>query len=132
MDLYHDINWKSLIIGAAITAGLIIIAAHGYEWLFLFSAIGLLYVGYEAKDIIYGIILGAIAATPIVYLAFDGTLGTFTGFFTTELGAICLVIIILLVGAFVGFVGAWAKKSRQKAKVEYEKKQKIGKNKKKK
>ncbi|SDA51094.1 hypothetical protein [Methanobrevibacter millerae] len=132
MDLYHDINWKSLIIGAAITAGTIIIAAHGYEWLFLFSAIGLLYVGYEAKNIKYGIVLGAIASTPIVYLALDGTLGAFSGFFATEIGVICFVIIILLVGAFVSFVGAWAKRSREKAKVEYEKKQKIGKNKKKK
>lgn len=132
MDLYNDINWKSLIIGAAITAGFIIIASYGYEWLNLFSAIGLLYVGYEAKDIIYGTVLGAVAATPIVYLAFIGTFGTFTGFFTTELGAVCLIIIILLIGAFVGFVGAWAKRSREKAKVEYEKKQKIGKNKKKK
>ena len=121
-----------MIIGAAITAGLIIIAAHGYEWLFLFSAIGLLYVGYEAKNIKYGIVLGAIASTPIVYLTFDGTLGTFSGFFATEIGVICFVTIILLVGAFVSFVGAWVRRSREKAKVEYEKKQKIGKNKKKK
>ena len=38
-------------------------------------------------------------------------------------------LVALLVGAFVGFVGAWAKRDRMKAMAEYEKKQKIGKNK---
>ena len=51
MDLMNDINWKSLIIGAAITAAIIIIASNGYEWLYLFSAIGIIYVGYMAKNI---------------------------------------------------------------------------------
>ncbi len=131
MDLMNDINWKSLIIGAAITAAIIIIASNGYEWLYLFSAIGIIYVGYMAKNIKYGAILGAVAATPIVILAFQGTLGTFSGFFSTETGIISSVVIILLVGAFIGFVGAWGKRDRMKAKEEYEKKQKIGKNKKK-
>ena len=48
------------------------------------------------------------------------------------MGIICLVIITLLVGAFIGFVGAWGKRDRIKAKEEYDKKQKIGKNKNKK
>ena len=43
-----------------------------------------------------------------------------------------LTILILVIGAFVGFVGAWTKRSRVKALEEYEKKQKIGKNKNKK
>ena len=42
-----------------------------------------------------------------------------------------LTILILLVGAFVGFVGAWTRRSREKALVQYEKQQKTGKNKKK-
>lgn len=132
MDINKDIDWKSLIIGAAITAGLIIIASTTkFDWLMLFSSIGLLYVGYNAKNIKYGAVLGAFAATPIVYLAFIGTFGEFNGFFTTETGTITLVISILLIGALIGVVGAWTKNSREKAKIEYEKKQKIGKNKKK-
>ena len=123
MSSKMDIDWKSLIIGAAVTAGLIILAAHTYDWLFLFSAIGLIYVGYTAKNIKYGIILGALAAT------FQGTFGEFSGFFSTPTGTVSLVLIILLVGAFIGFVGAWAKRSREKALKEQEKKQKIGKNK---
>ena len=132
MDFNNDIDWKSLVIGAAVTAGLIIIASQGYDWLYLFSAIGIIYVGYTSKNIKYGAALGALAATPIVVLAFQGTLGSFTGFFSTPTGTICLVLIILLVGAFIGFVGAWGKRDRIKAKEEYEKKQNIGKNKKKK
>lgn len=127
----NDIDWKSLIIGAAVTAAIIIVASHGYDWLYLFSAIGIIYVGYTAKNVKYGTILGAVAATPIIVLAFQGNLGTFSGFFATEIGVISLVILILLVGAFIGFVGAWGKRDRIKAKEEYEKKQKIGKNKKK-
>lgn len=130
MDL-KDINLKSLIIGAAITAAIIIIASHGYDWLYLFSAIGIIYVGYTAKNIKQGTLLGAVASTPIIVLAFQGNLGTFSGFFSTDIGIISLVIIVLLVGAFIGFVGAWGKRDRIKAKEEYEKKQKIGKNKKK-
>lgn len=126
-----DINLKSLIIGAAITAAIIIIASHGNDWLYLFSAIGIIYVGYTAKNIKQGTLLGAVASTPIIVLAFQGNLGTFSGFFSTDIGIISLVIIVLLVGAFIGFVGAWGKRDRIKAKEEYEKKQKIGKNKKK-
>ena len=45
---------------------------------------------------------------------------------------IAVVALIIIVGAIVGLVGAWTKISREKAKVEYEKQQNIGKNKKKK
>jgi hypothetical protein len=132
MNIANDINWKALIIGSAITAGLIIIASNGFDWLYLFSAIGLIYVGYTSKNVKYGIVLGALAATPIVVLAFQGTLGEFKGFFLTPTGIIISAVVIMLVGAFIGFVGAWAKRSRVKAKEEYEKKGKKGKNKKKK
>ena len=133
VNLREDIDWKGLIFGSAVSASMIILAStyQGYDWLYLFSAIGLIYVGYTAKNVKYGTILGAVAAIPIVYLAFMGTLGEFTGFFSTQLGTILMVLIILLVGAFIGFVGAWGKRDRIKAKEEYEKKQKIGKNKKK-
>ena len=132
MDLVNDIDFKSLVIGAAISAGIVIIASQGYDWLMLMSSVGLLYVGYKAKNVKYGAILGAIASTPIVYLTFIGTLGEFSGYFSTQVGTISVVILILLIGALIGFVGALMKRSREKAKIDYEKKQKIGKNKNKK
>ena len=132
MDLVNDIDFKSLVIGAAISAGIVIIASQGYDWLMLMSSVGLLYVGYKAKNVKYGAILGAIASTPIVYLTFIGTLGEFIGYFSTQVGTISVVILILLIGALIGFVGALMKRSREKAKIDYEKKQKIGKNKNKK
>ena len=76
--------------------------------------------------------MGALASTPIAILYLDGYLGQPTGFFLTENGIIAIVALIIIVGAGVGFVGAWAKRSREKAKIEYEKQQKIGKTKKKK
>ena len=132
MDLVNDIDFKSLVIGAAISAGIVIIASQGYDWLMLMSSVGLLYVGYKAKNVKYGAILGAIASTPIVYLTCIGTLGEFSGYFSTQVGTISVVILILLIGALIGFVGALMKRSREKAKIDYEKKQKIGKNKNKK
>lgn len=132
MDLVNDIDFKSLVIGAAISAGIVIIASQGYDWLMLMSSVGLLYVGYKAKNVKYGAILGAIASTPIAYLTFIGTLGEFSGYFSTQVGTISVVILILLIGALIGFVGALMKRSREKAKIDYEKKQKIGKNKNKK
>ena len=56
-------------------------------------------------------------------------MGQFEGFFLTQNGILALTALILLIGALVGFVGAWTKRSREKALVEYEKKQQIGKNK---
>ena len=38
MDLRNDIHWKSLIIGAAISTTIVIIASKGYDFLYLFSA----------------------------------------------------------------------------------------------
>ena len=43
-----------------------------------------------------------------------------------------LTVLIIVVGAFVGLVGAWTKRSRENAREQYEKQQKIGKNKNKK
>jgi len=131
MNLKSDIDWKSLIIGAVISAVIVILASYGYDWLFPFAAVGLVYVGYKAKNISYGTVLGMVAAIPLVYLAFNGALGIPTGFFASTLGTITLAILILLLGAFIGFIGAWAKRDRMKAIAEYKKKQKIGKKRKK-
>lgn len=124
-----DINIKALVFGAAIAAAFIIFGWQFWDWFYPCSAIGLLYAGYGQDTIKKGTIIGAFASTPIIVLTFQGYLGAFDGFFLTENGILTVALIILLVGAFVGFVGAWAKRDRMKAIAEYEKKQKIGKNK---
>jgi hypothetical protein len=132
MKFLPDIAVKALIFGAAIAAAFILFGWQFNDWLYPFAAIGLLYAGYAQKNIKLGTIMGALASTPIIVLTFQGYMGTFDGFFLTETGILSVTVIILLVGAFIGFVGAWAKRDRVRALEEYEKKQKIGKNKKKK
>lgn len=131
MKYDFGINIKALVFGAAIAAACILFGYQINDWIYPFSALGLLYVGYGQDSIKKGAILGAFAATPIVVLTFQGYMGKFDGFFLTETGMLALTVLILLVGAFVGLVGAWTKRSRVKALEEYEKQQKIGKNKKK-
>ena len=133
MKFLPDINVKALVFGAAIAAACIIFGYQFNDWLYPFSAIGLLYAGYGQDNIKLGTLMGLLASTPIVVLTLQGYMGTFSGdFFVSETGVITVTLIILLVGAFVGLVGAWTKQSRLKAIKEYEKHQKIGKNKNKK
>lgn len=132
MNKFSYINFKALVFGAAIAAAFILFGYQYSDWLYPFSSIGLLYAGYGQENVKLGTIMGAFAATPIVVLTFQGYLGKFDGFFLTQNGILSVAAIILLVGAFVGFVGAWAKRNRVKALEEYEKKQKIGKKKNKK
>ena len=129
-----DFDIVSIVIGAAITAGLVILGSMGWDFAYPFSAAGLLYVGYKAPSIKWGTFLGAFASTPLIVLALDETYmvdgqikisGVF-GLLSPE-WALPLAIIILLVGAFVGFVGAYSHSAREKAKIEYEKQQKSGK-----
>ena len=132
MKYDFGIDVKALIFGAAIAAAFIIFGYMYWDWFYPFSAIGLLYVGYAQDSIKKGTILGALASTPIIVLTLQGYLGTFKeGFFTTQTGVLTVVLIILLIGALLGMVGAWAKRDRMRAISEYEKKQQIGKNKKK-
>ena len=132
MEIFGDIDFKALVFGAAIAAAFIIFGFMYWEWFYPFSAMGLLYAGYAQKNITYSTVIGAIASTPIIVLAFDGYLGMFSGFFATETGLMLVAVLILLVGAFIGFVGGWGKRDRIKAREQYEKQQKIGKNKNKK
>lgn len=126
-----DINIKALVFGAAIAAAFILFGYQINDWLYPFSAIGLFYVGYGQNSIKKGTILGAFASTPIIVLTFQGYMGTFSGFFITENGMLSVTVLILLVGAIIGLVGAWVKRDRVRALEQYEKQQKIGKNKKK-
>lgn len=123
------INIKALVFGAAIAAAFIIFGYQYNDWLYPFSAIGLIYAGYGQKDLKMGTLMGLLASTPIVVLTLQGYMGSFDGFFLTETGILTVTLVILIVGAVVGFVGAWTKRSRVKALEEYEKQQKIGKNK---
>lgn len=132
MEIFGDVNYKALVFGAAIAAAFIIFGWMYWDWLYPVSAIGLLYAGYAQKNIKYATIIGAIASTPIIVLTFQGYLGSFDGFFLTETGIMTVALLILFVGAFIGFVGGWAKRDRMRALEQYEKKQNIGKNKKKK
>lgn len=129
MELFGDVDFKALVFGAAIAAAFIIFGYQYWDWFYPFSAIGLLYAGYAQKNIKYATVIGAIAATPIIVLTFQGYLGTFDGFFVTETGVMAVAVMILIVGAFVGLVGGWAKQNRLKALEQYEKQQNIGKKK---
>ena len=127
-----EINIKALVFGAAIAAGFVLFGYMYWDWFYPFSAMGLLYAGYGQKDIIMGTIMGAVASTPIVILFLEGYFGQPTGFFISENGILAVTALIIITGAFVGFVGAWTKRSRAKALEQQEKKQNIGKTKKKK
>ena len=131
MNKFTNFNFKALIFGAAIAGACILFGWQINDWLYPFASIGLLYAGYGQNDLKLGTLAGAMASTPIIVLTFQGYMGQFSGFFLTENGVTALTLLILAVGAFVGFVGAWTKRSRVKALDEYEKKQNIGKNKKK-
>ena len=76
MDFKNFIDWKSFIMGAAFASFICVVASqYQLDWLYAFAAIGLLYVGYKAKNMKWGAILGAIAATPLFVLAAYGVFG---------------------------------------------------------
>ena len=131
MRKFTNYNFKSLVFGAAIAAAFILFGYQYWDWFYPFSAIGLIYAGYGQDNLKAGTLMGLLASTPIVVLTLQGYMGQFDGFFLTETGIITVALVILVVGAVVGFVGAWTKRSRVKALEQYEKQQKIGKNKKK-
>lgn len=132
MEIFGDVDFKALVFGAAIAGAFILFGWQISDWLYPFASIGLLYAGYAQKNITYATIIGAIASTPIIVLTFQGYMGSFDGIFLTQNGVMAVAAIILIVGAFVGFVGGWAKRSRVKALEQYEKQQNIGKKKNKK
>ena len=132
MNKFTDFNFKALVFGAAIAGAFILFGWQISDWLYPFASIGLLYAGYGQNDWKAGTLSGAIASTPIIVLTFQGYMGQFDGFFLTQNGIIALAAMIFIIGAFVGFVGAWTKRSREMALAEQEKKQNIGKNKNKK
>ena len=129
MNKFTDFNFKALVFGAAIAGAFILFGWQINDWLYPFASIGLLYAGYGQNNWKEGTLSGALASTPIIVLTFQGYMGQFDGFFLTQNGMIALAAMIFIIGAFVGFVGAWTKRSREKA---LEQQAKIGKNKNKK
>ena len=90
---------------------------YGIDLLMAFSAIGPLYIGYEAKSYLKAVILGIVGATPLLYMAFAGFLGAYT---PTEMGDLITSVAILGLGALMAFFGAYLYQGRAKAKEEYD------------
>lgn len=124
------VDLKSLIFGSAISTTCVIFGMQGgqFEWAYPLVSIGFIYVGYKAINMKMSVVLGALAAIPIVILATD-----YDGFgpLNDTQTLVLTVASIFIVGIFISAVGYYLKREREKAKVEYEKKQQIGKNKKK-
>lgn len=111
-DICQNINWISLILGAAIFVFIVILAVdYSLDILLIFSSAGLLYIGYASKNRLQGIVLGAIGTLPlgIATIVFQ-RLGPITGN-NIELW---IIISFLAIGAFCGFSGSYFSSSRQK------------------
>ena len=90
-----------MIFGAAAYAFFPLVATqYGIDLLMAFSAIGPLYIGYEAKSYLKAVILGIVGATPLLYMAFAGFLGAYT---PTEMGDLITSVAILGLGALMAF-----------------------------
>lgn len=131
MNLKTDIHWQSFIIGSAFCAFIASFAFNqGFDWLIAFASIGLLWVGYKGKNMVWGTVLGAIGALPLYVIAVYGGFGPIsTEAFDITTMMILLLIVVLILGAMLGFVGTLFNKNRSKAIAEKERKAKIGKNK---
>ena len=56
--------------GATFTSFICVVASqYQLDWLYAFANIGLLYVGYKAKNMKWGAILGFVMTTPLFVLA---------------------------------------------------------------
>lgn len=124
------IDLKSFIIGTVIFT---VLAVIGFKYqdsilfnlLFPVSAIGLIYTGYHAKNLIWGIILGAIASIPLIIISIYWKILPIT----SSDDVLITLIGILITGAIIGFVGAYVRRSRDMYRAQ---KASIGKNKNKK
>jgi len=113
-DIYENINIKSVVIGAAIFAFIVVLGYRNniLEILSIFSTVGLLYIGYASQNKLQGIILGAIGTLPLgIGAAFFELLGKNMG----TNNEILIIVSFLAIGAFCGFTGAYFSVSRKKA-----------------
>ncbi|MDO5819741.1 MAG: hypothetical protein Q4P11_05335 [Methanobrevibacter sp.] len=113
-----EIDLKSLIFGAAAYAFFPLMAyQQNIDLLMAFAAIGPIYIGYKAKTSVKAVLLGIVGATPLLYLAFGGLLGSYGA---TEIADIIITITILGLGAIMAFLGAYLYRDRERAKEKYE------------
>ncbi|ADC46447.1 hypothetical protein mru_0596 [Methanobrevibacter ruminantium M1] len=109
-----DIDFKALIFGAAAYAFFPLVAyQYNLDILMVFAAIGPLYIGYTAKTELKSIILGIVGATPLLYLAFSGMLGSYG---SGEMADIIMTVGILGLGALMGYFGGYLYRDRQRNK----------------
>ena len=129
-EIKEGMDLKSLIIGSAIATILVIIGLNGgqLEYAYPFASIGFLYVGYNVANWKISVISGAVSTIPIILLVYFGKFGAIENIQTL----ILMIFVVLIVGIFVSLIGTFVKRDREKSKLAYEKKQQIGKNKKKK
>ena len=71
MEIFGDVDFKALIFGAAIASTFVIFGYMYWDWFYPFAAMGLLYAGYAQKNVKYATVIGAIASTPLIILAFQ-------------------------------------------------------------
>ena len=86
------------------------------EIFYIFIAIGLLYSGYNQKNIKEGSLAGLITAIPIAIIGLLGYFGSMSSFYKTPVGMLVLVVVILIAGAILGSVGVWTKKDVKKGR----------------
>ena len=112
-DIYQNINWKSLIIGAVAFVLTVNVAInYNSEILLVFSSIGLLYIGYTSQNRIQGMVLGAIGTLPLVI----ANLFFFSfGESFKDSNEILVVISFLLIGVLCGFLGVYFNENRKRA-----------------
>ncbi|RBQ23054.1 hypothetical protein ALNOE001_11770 [Candidatus Methanobinarius endosymbioticus] len=112
-DIYENINLKSLIIGAALFAFIVVLATeYNLDILLIFSSVGLLYIGYGSRNKLQSVVLGAIGTLPLfIATVFFERLGPITG----ENITLLILISFLAIGAFCGFTGFYFSENRKKA-----------------
>lgn len=112
-NLVKDIDYKSLIIGTLLFTVTVLLSLT-YEQLYFLSYltfIGLLYIGYKAKDYLKGIFLSIIATLPtyiiILYLNPQEIVKNL------DIGLMTLIGLII-VGVLGGFLGVYLYKYQKK------------------
>lgn len=123
-----------MIFGAAFCAVIAMLGSQpGWSLLIPFASIGLIYIGFEGKNLIWGTFLGAIGSIPLFLVGIEGGLGAVTPHgYSIEAVVGLMLVSCLILGAILGFMGTLLRKSRDKTLKRKEEKEKIGKNKSKK
>ena len=129
-DVYQNIDWKSLLLGAGIFAFTVLTAVeYELDILLVFASVGLLYIGYTSENIVQAVILGAIGTIPLVLTNLFFHLITP---YTSVNIDILILISFLTIGVFCGLAGSYFKSMRKRAIEEKIKQESIGKGRKKK